>query len=403
MTSVVDTSVKHFTSQMVAATAVSGTQGSLIALLDACLKDGFDTKTLSSLVVAGGVATAAYTGAHSALADSVVLIAGVTGGPAGFAGLNGEQKITTKAAAGNSVTFATALPDGTYTGTITMKMAPLGWTKVYTGANKAVYKSADPTSSGCYLRVDDSGTTTARVIGYESMTDVDSGVGPFPSATQIAGGGYWAKSSVASAAPTQWVLSGDSKAFFFTNAVSLPTSASYQGTVTRGFGDPITQKPGGDPYGCFLNCSLLSGTGTSIDGAFDRRWDGTNNQTFSPRTHTGLGSAVAQFARTMTGSGAMVSGQDSTLGVFPNECVDGAIRLSRRAIVQVGFAGIRAFVPGVYHIPQDRLAGSFNNFDKFTATDGRKFILMLTANASIDTVASAAFGAVPIDVTGPWR
>ncbi|MBT2337355.1 hypothetical protein J7E49_26075 [Variovorax paradoxus] len=403
MASVVDTSTKHFTSQMSGAPVLSGTAGSLIALLDACLRDGFDIKTLSSLTVAGGVATAAYAGAHSATPDSVVLIAGVTGGPAGFADLNGEQKITTKAAAGNSVTFATALPDGVYTGTITMKMAPLGWTKVYAGANKAVYKSADPTGSGCYLRVDDSGTTVARVIGYESMTDVDSGVGPFPTPAQIAGGGYWAKSSAANGAATQWLLSGDSKVFYFTNAAALPTSSGYLGTVTRGFGDPVTQKPGGDPYACFLNCSLQSVTSSSIDGGLDRRWDGANNTTFSPRTHTGLGSAVPQFARALTGISTAASGQDTLLGIFPNECVDGAIRLSRRAIVQVGFLGIRAFVPGVHHIPQDRLAGVFNNFDKFTATDGRRFIVMLTSSSALETTASATFGAVPIDVTGPWR
>jgi hypothetical protein len=235
------------------------------------------------------------------------------------------------------------------------------------------------------------------------MSDVDSGAGPFPAAAQITGGGYWAKSSVASATPTQWLLCGDSKAFFFTNAVALPSNANYLGTVTRGFGDPITQKPGGDPYACFLNCSQLTGAGTSIDGGFDRRWDAANNLTFSPRTHTGLGSAVAQFARALTGGSTLASGQDSTLGVFPNECVDGAIRLARRAIVQVGFPGIRAFVPGVHHIPQDRLAGSFNSFDKFTATDGRKFILMLTSSSSMDTTATATFGTVPIDITGPWR
>ena len=256
---------------------------------------------------------------------------------------------------------------------------------------------------GCYLRLDDSGTTLARVVGYESMTDVDTGVGPFPSATQIAGGGYWAKSSLANATATQWLIVGDSKAFFFINAAAFPSSSTYLGTVTRGFGDPISQKPSGDPYACFLNCSLFNGIGSSIDGGFDRRSDGTNNQTFSPRTHTGLGSAVAQYARALTGSAALSSGQDTTLGIFPNESVDGIIRLSRRAITQVGFAGIRAFVPGVHHIPQDRLAGSFNSFDKFPASDGRKFILMLTSAATLDSSASSSFGVVPVDVTGPWR
>ncbi|QSI33388.1 hypothetical protein GNX71_29000 [Variovorax sp. RKNM96] len=396
MTSIVDTSVKHFGSNMLAAPVVNGVAGSLIAAIDACGVNGFDLKNATSLTVAGGVATLAFSGQHSAVADAVITVTGSS-----IAALNGEQKVT--AVGPGVVRFGTAAADGVASGSISFKIAPLGWLKVYSGPNKAVYKSADPTSSGCYLRIDDSGTTFARVVGYESMTDVDTGVGPFPSVAQIAAGGYWAKSSVASAAPTQWLISGDSKAFFFTSAASFASNAGYLGTVTRGFGDPITQKPGGDPYACFLNCSLVSTVPSSIDGSFDRRWDGTNNQTFSPRTHTGLGSAVAQYARTMTGSSSLSSGQDSTLGAFPNECVDGAIRLSRRAIVQVGFAGIRAFVPGVYHIPQDRLAGSFNNFDKFTATDGRRFMLMLTSSATLDTTATAVFGAVPIDVTGPWR
>ena len=175
MTSPVDTSVKYFTSLMSGAPALSGTAGSMIAVLDACLKDGFDQKALTSLTVAGGVATAAYTGAHSAAVDSVVFIAGVTGGPAGWAGLNGEQKITGKGAA--SVTFATNLPDGAYTGAATMKMAPLGWLKPFANANLGAYKSNDPASTGMLLRVDDSATTVVRVVGYELMTDINTGVG----------------------------------------------------------------------------------------------------------------------------------------------------------------------------------------------------------------------------------
>jgi len=401
MTSPVDTSVKYIASNMPNAPGLSGVAGSLIALLDAFLVTGFNTVNLTSLVVSGGVATAAFTGTHAAQIDSVALIAGVAGGPVGFAGLNGEQKIT-GAPSPTTRTFATALPDGTYTGTITMKMAPLGWTKVYAGANVAVYKSSDPTSSGNLLRVDDTGTTMARVVGYESMSDINTGLGPFPTPAQISGGGYWAKSSQANATVTQWLLTGDSNAFLFTNAAAIPASANFLGTVTRGFGDPITQRPGGDTYACFLNCGIVA-TPTIADGGFDRRWDGASNMTFSPRTHTGLGSGVAQYARTMTGSSSAASGQDATLGIFPNEAVDGAIRLSRRAITQVGFAGLRAFVPGVFHIPQDRLGAVFSNFDKFAATDGRRFIVMQTSGNTLDTTTVPTFGVVPIDVTGPWR
>lgn len=402
MTSPVDTSVKFAFSRMANAPVLNGVAGALVALLDAFLVTGFDTKTLTSLVVAGGVATASYSGTHASEEAAVVLIAGVTGGPTGFAGLNGEQKITAAPSAATR-TFATALPDGTYTGTITMKIAPLGWTKVYAGPNVAVYKSSDVTSSGNLLRVDDTGTTAARVVGYESMTDINTGIGPFPTVAQISGGGYWTKSSVANSTATQWALIGDSKDFKFINAAAFPASANYIGTVTRGFGDPISQKPGGDPYSCVLNCSLVASAVSQTDGGYDRRWDSTFNQCFSPRTHTGLGSGVAQYARSLTGSSTVASGQDPTLGVFPNECVDGAIRMSRRVITQVGFLGIRALVPGVFHIPQDRLGAVFTNFDKFTATDGRRYAVMQTSSASFDTTTNTSFGVIPMDLTGPWR
>jgi len=403
MTSPVDTSIKYITSQMAGAPVLSGTAGALNVLLEAFLVTGFDIKTLASLSVAGGIATASYTGAHSAMVDSVVLISGVTGGPAGFAGLNGEQKITGKASAGNSVTFATALPDGVYTGTITMKMAPLGWAKRFSKPGVSVFQSADVTSSGCLLRVDDSGTTVARVVGYESMSDVDTGVGPFPASAQMAGGGIWTKSTSANATPTQWVLAGDSKFFMFINVPGIASSAGYQACVVRGFGDPITLKPGGDPFGCVLNCSVVAPNSPSSqwDGGFDRPANATT--TFSPRTHTGLGSSVAQWAAPLMGSGSKASGQDATLGVFPNEQVDGALRLSRRFVQQVATRGIRAFVPGVMHIPQNALAATFGNFDRFTAVDGRRYICMLTNEGSFDSAVTTASGIVPIDITGPWR
>ena len=89
MTSVVDTSVKHFHSAMVGAPILNGQAGSMIALLNACLKDGFDIKVATSLTVDSGVATLAFTGSHSATVESVVLVAGSS-----VADLNGEQKIT---------------------------------------------------------------------------------------------------------------------------------------------------------------------------------------------------------------------------------------------------------------------------------------------------------------------
>ena len=49
-----DTTVKHFDSTMTGAPTLANVAGNLLAVLDACLVDGFGLKTVDSLVVASG-------------------------------------------------------------------------------------------------------------------------------------------------------------------------------------------------------------------------------------------------------------------------------------------------------------------------------------------------------------
>lgn len=187
------TSVKHFHSAMNGAPVLSGTAASLIAVLDACLVNGFGLQTASSVVVASGIATATFPSGHSFEPDTIALIDG-----AAPAGLNGEKHVLTTST--NTITFAaTGIADGTATGTITAKLAPAGWEKPFSGTNLAVFRSLNVESTRMYLRVDDTGTTNSRVAGYESMTDVNTGVGPFPTSAMISGGGWWPKASAANA------------------------------------------------------------------------------------------------------------------------------------------------------------------------------------------------------------
>lgn len=403
MTSPVDTSVKFFTSQMSGAPVLSGTAGSMIALLDACLKDGFDTKTLTALTVASGVATASWSGSHSAVVDAVVLIAGVTGGPAGFAGMNGEQKVVAKPTSA-SLTFATALPDGTYTGTITMKMAPLGFLKPFAGANLAAYKSSDPASTGMFLRVDDSATTVVRVVGYESMSDISTGVGPFPTAAQISGGGYWGKSGTANATAVQWAVFGDSRGFIIHVCPSFGASPTNVHGLTRGFGDAVALRPGGDPYGCFLNYSITS---SSAPGQTDAQLDyGTAVQTAFPRAFTGLGSSVLHGVYPYSGTTAALSGVDNSLGPFPSP-VDGSLRMSRRYFATAANAvSPRAELPGLYSVPQSQVFDSIRFGDKTPGTgllSGRNFFALNPTNSSTNNApTNASTGVSLVDVTGPW-
>lgn len=405
MTSPVDTSVKYFSSTMSGAPVLSGTVGSMIALFDALLKDGFDTKTLTSLVAAGGVMTATFTGTHSSLVDTVVLIAGVTGGPTGFAGANGEQKVVARPSA-TTTTWATTLPDGTYTGTITMKMAPLGWLKSFSGTNKAVYKSNDPASSGMYFRVDDTGAQIVRVVGYETMSDVDTGLGAFPTNAQVSGGGYWGKSQVASAAAVAWQLVGDSRMVYHSIQVGYSSNSTFQIAAVRGFGDPIALRPGGDPYSAFVHYCVNS-TPAAIDGCL-----GNNQaaQLSSPRSYTGLGSAVFETSQIwgLGNLGAQYSGVTDLHGAFPNR-VDGALYLSKKLIVESGTTYPRAELPGFYSVTQTLVWNTFKAGDKTPGAGvlaGRTLVAMNCVGATVNMAAAASAantGVVMIDITGPWR
>jgi len=408
MTSIVDTSVKLYTSEMANAPTLTNANGSLVALLDAVLRDGFDLKSITSLTVAAGVATLAWTGAHSAIPHAVILVAGVTGGPVGFADMNGEQKVQTKPSA-SSCTFLTALPDGTYTGTITIKIAPLGWDKPFSGTNKAAYRSTQLEATRMYLRVDDSYGGSARLVGMEWMSDIDTGTGRFPTSAQSAGlpegGGWWAKAD-AGAQPAPWVIVGDGRTFFFHASTYVSNGSAYNAYISgnlRGFGDLIALRPGGDPYACMLGVQQGPGSGYPTYGTVDA---GATNMNFLPRDWTGVGSSQPNYCMPYTGGYAAVSGMDSVLGAFPSR-IDGSMRLSRRFMSQYqGGDAPRADLPGVLSIPQSGLGGMQHKslFDGFGELTGRKLLGLIVSNGGPSQLPTPGnSGMVLIDVTGPWR
>ena len=399
MTSLVDTSVKFFHSAMVGAPVLTGAVGQLIPLLDACLKDGFDTKTLVSLVVSGGVATATYTGTHSAVVDGVVLIAGVTGA---LTALNGEQKITSKPGA-TSVTFATAAADGTAAGTITMKMAPAGWLKPFSGTNLAAYKSADPASTACYLRIDDSTTLSARVIGYETMSDINTGTGPFPTTAQMSGGGYWPK-SIQTTGAVDWYLFADSRMFYFAPVPGRSQSATFLCGTLRGFGDIVAYKPSGDAYGCVLSYSATSTVTSQFDGSLS---NSPTSIIATPRGYTGVGSAAWHFTWAVIGGSNAISGITASSGGFPNP-VDGSLMMVRRHLTPTGQGYPRGELPGYIHFSQSGIYDVFRPLDTVPGTSlfaGKRFLLFTVGSElAFNTAASSttvSLGAM--DVVGPWR
>ena len=397
MASPVDTSVKFITENMPGAPALSGTAGTLISVLDALLVTGFGLRTATSVVVAGGVATVtlASNALNANLLHSVILVDGVA---APMADLNGEQRVT--AASTTTLQFATAVADGTATGTITVKSAPAGWEKLYTGTNKAVYRSTHVQSAKHCLRVDDAGTTTARVVGYETMSDVDSGVGSFPTAVQLSGGGYVHKSTSANTTAVGYAFAADPRIVYWCPMPGTASSsdASYTPANVRGFGDPIALAPGGDAWATLLS----SGGSTFSDYSSLSGGEGeTVGALVMARALSGIGGAVVASAKPYVGSRVSRSGYDyDALGAAPS-LVDGSLRLSRMYVGEGTGSQItpRAEVPGVWYLPYNNASSLLQRGTIVQGADGRKLLAIVTGNGYSYTQRGAAL----IDITGPWR
>lgn len=401
MASPVDTSVKFMNETMPGAPVLSGTAGALISVLDALLVTGFGLRTAVSVVVVGGVATVTLSSdaKNANLLHSVILVDGVA---APMAALNGEQRVT--AASSTTLQFATAVADGTATGTITIKSAPVGWEKKFSGTNKAVYRSTDPAGSGFCLRVDDAGTTSARVRGFESMTDVDTGSGPFPTDAQANGGGYQPKSYAANANAARYDIAADSRMVLLAVGAGASSNATWISSPMRGFGDTIALAPGGDGFAVVCSCSFFNDVQNNYFafGAMDNWAQGTAG-VYMARALSGIGGSQYTGVRPYAGSANAVSGADLTMGSFPS-VVDGELKYSRRYVsASSDNTAPRAIVPGLLSIPQSGVFGPLSPRDTLNGTGdmaGRTLLALATNNAGQSTVPA---GIYLVDITGPWR
>ncbi len=391
-------SVKYFHSAMTGAPVLSGTAGSLIGVLDACLVNGFGLTTVDSIVVASGVATASMSTGHSFEADTTALIAGSI-----TTALNGEKTVLTTST--NTITFSAAgVADGAYTGAgVTAKLAPAGWEKAFAGTNLAAYRSADITSTRMYLRLDDTAVTTGRVVGYETMTDVNTGTGPFPTSAQVSGGGWWPKATASGATARAWTVIASSKAFYI-HTHTATSSLGMAGSVW-GFGDIISLKAG-DAYGAFLGAHTTdSSSSTGAVGNALEYGNGTSLSTnpglYVSRPYTSIGSSTNCY-NVQLAFGANSAGPSGTINfmaAYPNG-PNNSLLLSRKAVIEPSGPVMRGTLPGALHAGQNcHLA--FNWRDKLDGQGefyGHK-LMAVKCGAPAGTTSS---GVMFFDITGPW-
>lgn len=384
------TSVKHFHSAMQGAPVLSGTAGTLLDVLDACLVTGFGLKTADSLTVASGVATVAFSTGHSFAPGTIALIEGATP-----AGLNGEKRILSTAA--NSVTFAaTGIADGAATGTISAKLAPAGWGKAFSGTNVAAYRPSDVTGTRMYLRVDDSGTTNARVVSYEAMTDISTGTNPIPLAAQVAGGLWWPKSATANATARGWRVFADSRGVY----VALEPNGGDRWQLM--FAGDIASLKSGDAYGWLVtgNTEDMSNSGYVPQGCLGYSGRNARAGGYLARAYTGIGQAIGVQRVGSHHNGGTVDVYAGMAGYafggYPNGPNNG---LLTGVLELVESAGIRGSAPGLLH-PLHNVSGSFATGAAVDGTNdlvGRSLMALRTQPAS-----AYAGGTAFIDITGPW-
>lgn len=219
-----DTSVKFFQNTMSGAPSRTKADGKLIEVLDACLVNGFGSVNLNSLVISSNVATGTVSTGHNfamtGATGPVIRIEGATP-----SGLNGDWRLQSVP---NSTTFTFAtsgLSDQIATGTITAKRAPAGFSKVFSGTNKAVYRADEVQSTRLFLRVDDTANqyqsfyNFALTCLFADMSDVDTG-------TAITNSMYTLKYDNNLSSPMPWRLYADGRAFYL-----LTESEDYYGTL----------------------------------------------------------------------------------------------------------------------------------------------------------------------------
>ena len=398
-----NTSVKFFHSDMAGAPSLTGTAGAFIAMLDACLKDGFGSQTATSLTVSGGVATLNVPSTHPFDVHAVVQVAGATP-----SGLNGEKRVLSNAS--NSITFdATGIADGTATGTITVKLAPAGWSKAFSGTNLAAYQSNNVASTKAYLRVNDTATQNATVRAYESMSDINTGTGECPTASQAVAV-YWCKANASAGAPRPWIVIADDKTMWI-KVCTVPNGSQNCGII-YGAGDFKSRK-GGDAYSFALFGSTADNSTVSSIGASNQYYglahiDYLDQSSFWVlRSHTGVGAATRGFKQNEAycvpssgglGAGAFESGV-AALVTYPNPG-DNALLLTRYLCNERGV--IRGVLRGPLYCPQTLPSG----FSALTLIDGQDALAgrkLAPVNGNTPNTSTFDGRTVFFDLTGPWE
>lgn len=390
--------IKFFQSTQTGAPQLCGQPGSLIAVLNACLVNGFNLRTLTRITRDGAVATAFADAGHGYHEGDIVLLAG-----ANEAAYNGEFRIcsvTTNSFQFDLVFAAGAEPPLAATGALTAKIAPLGWESPFSDTNKAVYRSREENGNRLFLRIDDTslpgeanygrGARSALAQMWEVMNDIDNGTGLSQT--------FWRKAQNESATARPWMLVSDGRFFW----LAVAWSESYAGRyVPYCFGD-FPSFRAGDAYASLLGGYSDPGyngsdpaTGEVLDSVLGLSSPVGNTGIGVARNYTQLGGRVTAHWTSGPGSSAAVLMGTSILP-YPNPADDGIYVMPLMIVEQTG-PSLRGRLPGLL-CPLHTIQAPEPTLYEGFLIDGTRRTLLVMSGASSGGNSRLAF-----DLTGPWQ
>ena len=440
------TTVRWFSSLMQGAPTLGSNFGDTVALLDAILINGFNTKTPTSISRSGSVVTINFASGHGYFLKSVLRIAGAT-----QTEYNGDWVIDFVDSNNLRFDIGSATPSTPATGTITTKTAPLDWEILFTAANKRVYRSKNTASNRPCLRVDNtqpSGWTTGKVVlakvtmatGWYDI-DTPNGTDYVPYRTDLTSFPDWGwltwKQSYSSylgfgvalsarpnngAVTANWAVYGDDRCFYYAVQMGF-ANATTDAWGLNGFGDFQSYKPG-DLYNAFIfateNYNGATSWGTSPLESYGggpqtlaRYGNISSLGCYFLKSYVGIGNAVkcakvALDTRPRTSDVNQIVESGYSTGLAAINGPDYGLILHPSYALEVTGAHLRGVFPGLYAIMNS--IGS-NLYDRTIISGvsgyaGKNFVAQQMAYWYDAFNNGAAFSSndcrVAFDVTGPW-
>jgi hypothetical protein len=278
------------------------------------------------------------------------------------------------------------------TGTGTAKVCPLDWTETYDGTNKTVFRNRTA-SNQFYLRIRDDAAQSIEPRWYETMSDVDTGTGPCPTAAQIAvgSGPYMRKSSTSDATARAWKI--------WSNGKFVIVFIQYDGTSwhSHHFGD-FTSYHGGDAYNTLIGAATLATETTSCDAAYVyTQLPAAHSGLFVVRSYIQTGAAVTagRSHNHPSGTTSNVQWGSTATHTYPLP-IGGGVGMSPILIYEgtSSLLGPRGVLPGLYVPWHNR---PLTSGDTFSGVAGSAL-----AGKTFEVANTGAGGQVFVETSDTW-